>query len=56
VTIQLQRDMDEAQTPIILQNKILSRIFGGKVNDGAEKYTLMGWPACFVMQVPLLFF
>jgi hypothetical protein len=54
--IQLQRDMDEAQAPIILQNKILSRIFGGEASDGVEKYTLMGWPTCFVMQVPFLFF
>jgi len=48
--------MDEAQAPIILQNKILSRIFGGEASDGADKYTLMGWPTCFVMQTPFLFF
>jgi hypothetical protein len=54
--IQLQRDMDKAQAPIILQNKILSRIFGGKANDEVEKYTLMGWQNYFIIQVPFLFF
>jgi len=31
--IQLQRDMDKTQAPIILQNKILSRIFRGEAGQ-----------------------
>jgi hypothetical protein len=41
--MELQRDMDEAKAPIALQNKALSRLFGGRANaSDATNYTSMG--------------
>jgi hypothetical protein len=41
--MELQRDMDEAKAPIALQNKVLSRLFGGRANaSDATNYTSMG--------------
>jgi hypothetical protein len=54
--IQLQKYTDKPQAPIILQNKILSRIFGGKVNDGVEQYTLMGGQLVFSCKYHFCFF
>ncbi len=41
--MELQRDMDEAKAPIALQNKVLSRLLGGRANaSDATNYTSMG--------------
>jgi hypothetical protein len=41
--VELQRNMDEAKTPIALQNKVLSWVFGGRANVvDATDYTSMG--------------
>jgi hypothetical protein len=41
--VELQRNMNEAKTPIALQNKVLSRVFGGRANVvDVVDYTSMG--------------
>jgi hypothetical protein len=41
--MKLQRDMEEAKAPIALQDKVLSRLFGGRANaSDATNYISMG--------------